>query len=97
VISDLPVTGLQQGESLLGIDFRPANGLLYGVGSSNRLYTVNPRTGEASQVGSGQFAVPLTPGAAGFDFNPTVDRIRFVNEAGSKRPPQPGYRGNCRF
>ena len=82
VISDLPVTGLQQGESLLGIDFRPANGLLYGVGSSNRLYTVNPRTGEASQVGSGQFAVPLTPGAAGFDFNPTVDRIRFVNQAG---------------
>ena len=82
VISDLPVTGLQQGESLLGIDYRPANGLLYGVGSSNRLYTVNPRTGEASQVGSGQFAVPLTPGAAGFDFNPTVDRIRFVNQAG---------------
>ena len=81
VISDLPVTGLQQGESLLGIDYRPANGVLYGVGSSNRLYTINPRTGEASQVGSGQFAVPLTSGAAGFDFNPTVDRIRFVNEA----------------
>src|SRR6476469_3296187 len=81
VISDLPVTGLQAGESLLGIDYRPANGLLYGVGSSNRLYTVNPMTGEASPVGNGQFAVPLTPGAAGFDFNPTVDRIRFVNEA----------------
>src|SRR4028119_1340517 len=55
--------------------------LLYGLGAGNRLYTVNPRTGEASQVGSGQFAVPLTPGAVGFDFNPTVDRIRFVNEA----------------
>ncbi|MEG4799477.1 DUF4394 domain-containing protein [Microcoleus sp. ARI1-B5] len=82
VISDFPVTGLQAGESLLGIDYRPANGVLYGVGSSNRLYTVNPRTGEASQVGSGEFAVPLTPGAAGFDFNPTVDRIRFVNQAG---------------
>ncbi|MEG4344017.1 DUF4394 domain-containing protein [Microcoleus sp. A003_D6] len=81
-ISDLPVTGLQAGESLLGIDYRPANGVLYGVSSSNRLYTVNPMTGEASAVGSGQFAVPLTPGAAGFDFNPTVDRIRFVNEAG---------------
>jgi hypothetical protein len=82
VISDLPVTGLQAGESLLGIDFRPANGLLYGVGSSNRLYAIDPVTGAASQVGSGQFAVPLTPGAAGFDFNPTVDRIRFVNQAG---------------
>ncbi|MEG4851474.1 DUF4394 domain-containing protein [Microcoleus sp. B5-D4] len=81
VISDLPVTGLQAGESLLGIDYRPANGRLYGVGSSNRLYTVNPMTGEASPVGNGQFAVPLTAGAAGFDFNPTVDRIRFVNQA----------------
>ncbi|MEG4206670.1 DUF4394 domain-containing protein [Microcoleus sp. Pol7_A1] len=81
VISDFPVTGLQAGENLLGIDYRPANGVLYGVGSSNRLYTINPRTGEASPVGSGQFAVPLTPGAAGFDFNPTVDRIRFVNQA----------------
>ncbi|MGB3264020.1 MAG: DUF4394 domain-containing protein [Microcoleus sp.] len=82
VISDLPVTGLQAGESLLGIDYRPANGQLYGVGSSNRLYTINPMTGEANAVGSGPFAVPLTPGAAGFDFNPTVDRIRFVNQAG---------------
>ncbi|WP_293219185.1 MULTISPECIES: DUF4394 domain-containing protein [unclassified Microcoleus] len=82
VISDLPVTGLQAGESLLGIDYRPANGVLYGVGSSNRLYTVNPKTGEANSVGSGQFAVPLTQGAVGFDFNPTVDRIRFVNQAG---------------
>jgi hypothetical protein len=82
VISDLPVTGLPTGESLLGLDYRPANGVLYGVGASNRLYTVNPKRGEASQVGSGQFAVPLTPGAAGFDFNPTVDRIRLVNQAG---------------
>jgi len=82
ILSDVAVTGLQPGESLLGIDFRPANGLLYGVGSSNRLYTIDPVTGAASQVGSGQFAVPLTPGAAGFDFNPTVDRIRFVNQAG---------------
>ncbi len=82
VISDFPVTGLQAGESLLGIDYRPANGVLYGVGSSNRLYTINPKTGEANPVGSGQFAVPLTPGAVGFDFNPTVDRLRFVNQVG---------------
>jgi len=82
VITDLPVTGLQQGENLLSIDYRPANGVLYGLGSSNRLYTLNPKTGEASQVGTGQFAVGVTPGAAGLDFNPTVDRIRFVNQAG---------------
>jgi hypothetical protein len=46
------------------------------------LYAINPVTGAATAVGNGQFAVPLTPGAAGFDFNPTVDRIRFVNQAG---------------
>jgi hypothetical protein len=97
VISDLPVTGLQQGESLLGIDYRPANGLLYGVGSSNRLYTVNPTTGEASPVGNGQFAVPLTPGATGFDFNPTVDRIRLVNQAGQNARLNPDTGGIVDF
>ena len=32
-----PITGLQEGETVLGIDFRPANGQLYALGSSNRL------------------------------------------------------------
>src|SRR5262249_10875770 len=45
-----------------------------------RTYTVNPLTGAATFVGS----IPNTvPGAAdvpgGYDFNPTVDRIRVVN------------------
>ncbi|MEG3848225.1 DUF4394 domain-containing protein [Microcoleus sp. herbarium19] len=97
VISDFPVTGLQAGESLLSIDYRPANGLLYGVGSSNRLYTVNPKTGEANQAGSGLFAVPLTPGAAGLDFNPTVDRIRFVNQAGQNARLNPDTGGIVDF
>jgi len=97
VISDLPVTGLPAGESLLGIDYRPANGVLYGVGSSNRLYSLNPRTGEASQVGSGEFPVGLTPGAAGFDFNPTVDRIRFVNQAGQNARLNPDTAGIVDF
>ncbi|NJM59125.1 MAG: DUF4394 domain-containing protein [Oscillatoriales cyanobacterium RU_3_3] len=97
VISDLPVTGLQTGESLLGIDYRPANGILYGLSSSNRLYSINPKTGEASQVGSGQFAVSLTPGAVGFDFNPTVDRIRFVNQAGQNGRLNPDTGGLVDF
>ena len=32
------VTGLQTNETLLGIDYRPANGLLYAVGSSGAVY-----------------------------------------------------------
>ncbi len=41
VLSSTPVTGLQPGEALLGIDFRPANGQLYGLGNASRLYTIN--------------------------------------------------------
>ena len=39
------VTGLQPDESLLGIDMRPATGELYGLGSSSRLYRIDPFTG----------------------------------------------------
>ena len=34
--SSLSITGLQPGESILGIDFRPATGQLYGLGSTSR-------------------------------------------------------------
>src|SRR5690348_17068897 len=48
----VPLIGLQAGETLVGIDLRPATGLLYGVGSSSRMYTINPLVGTATQVGT---------------------------------------------
>src|SRR3954463_12181569 len=42
IISSTPITGLQSGESVLGIDFRPATGDLYALGSTSRLYIINP-------------------------------------------------------
>ena len=77
-----PITGLATGESLLGIDFRPATGGLYGLGSSNRLYTSDQNTGAATAVVSTTFAITLTGTSFGFDFNPQVDRIRAVSDAG---------------
>lgn len=74
------ITGLQPGESILGIDFRPATGVLYGLGSSSRLYTIDAQTGAATGVG-GPFATPLSGSVFGFDFNPTVDRIRVTSNA----------------
>jgi hypothetical protein len=76
------VSGLQAGERLLGIDFRPATGQLYGLGSSSRLYVMNVVTGVATQVGSGQFSTLLSAQNYGFDFNPTVDRIRVTGANG---------------
>lgn len=71
------VTGLQPGEMLRGIDFRPANGLLYGVGSTSRLYTIDSTTGAATQVG-GPFTPALMGVFLGVDFNPVADRLRVV-------------------
>src|SRR3954470_9270864 len=74
----VPVTGLQLGETLVGIDLRPATGVLYGIGSSSRMYTINPILGTASQVGSAG-AFTLNGTAFGTDFNPVPDRIRQVS------------------
>ncbi|QJW88141.1 DUF4394 domain-containing protein [Spirosoma taeanense] len=78
------ITGLQSGETIYGLDFRPANGQLYALGSTSRLYTINTSNGMATAVGSGPFspALPAGGGDFGFDFNPTVDRIRVVSNAG---------------
>ena len=44
------ITGLQSGETVLGIDFRPADNLLYALGSTARLYTIDVATGAATHV-----------------------------------------------
>ena len=58
ILATLNVTGLQVGETILGIDFRPATGQLYAPGSTGRLYVVNPSKGAAvlvGNVGGGEF------------------------------------------
>lgn len=77
-----PITGLAPLETVLGIDFRPANGQIYALGSSSRLYTVNTATGAFTLVGPGVLTTLLTGSSYGFDFNPTVDRIRVVGNDG---------------
>lgn len=75
------LTGLQAGETLYGIDMRPATGQLFAIGSTGRIYTINMASGAAAAVGE-----PITPALMGtdigFDFNPTVDRIRIVTNSG---------------
>ncbi len=77
----LPVQGLAAGERLVGIDFRVARGVLYGLGSSGRLYTLDTATGRASPVGQGA-PVTLQGQRFGFDFNPVADRVRVVSDSG---------------
>jgi len=83
------VTGLQPSETLLGIDFRPATGELYGLGSTSRLYRIDAFTGQATAVGGAPLAIALSGTSFGFDFNPTVDRIRIVSNTGQNLRAHP--------
>lgn len=81
ILSMAVVRGLQPGESVLGLDFRPANKRLYALGSSSQIYVVDIATGQATRVGT-RF-LPLLDGTKfGFSFNPTVDRIRITSNRG---------------
>jgi hypothetical protein len=85
----IPITGLQGGESVLGLDFRPSNGKLYALSSGGRIYTVVPATGVATLVSTlaadaTDTTNPFTTlgaGPAAVDFNPVADRLRVVNTA----------------
>lgn len=81
ISSNVAISGLQSGETIRGIDFRPVSGGLFALGSSSRLYLLNQTTGAATMIGGGAFLPALNGSQFGFDFNPTIDRIRVVSDA----------------
>lgn len=84
LLSRVGMTGTQAGETIVGIDFRPANpDQLWALGSTSRLYVVDPMSGVASvsPVTATTFLTPLNGTDFGFDFNPTVDRIRVTSDS----------------
>ncbi|TGE18955.1 DUF4394 domain-containing protein [Hymenobacter elongatus] len=86
IISAVSITNIADGQTLVGTDFRPNTGELFGLGynpttGESRLYTINLTTAGATPVGAAPITLSLGTTAAavnsvGFDFNPTVDRIR---------------------
>ena len=80
VVSVGAITGLQGGETVVGIDFRPATGQLYALGSTGRLYILNRTNASATLVAT--LSTALNGTAFGVDFNPVVDRLRVVSDAG---------------
>jgi uncharacterized protein DUF4394 len=84
--SRLPIYGLTPGDQLVGIDFRPATGQLYGLSTpgggpgSAQLYIIDTETAIAMKVGAPNAVLGGT--SFGFDFNPVPDRIRVVSNLG---------------
>ena len=71
----LKISGLQSGESLKGIDYRPANNELWGISDKSMLYMIDLGSGKATSMG-GTLDPLIADSNFGFDFNPVVDRIR---------------------
>lgn len=74
------VTGVEG--RLLGIDVRPADGVLYGVFADGTLATIDPMTGVATKVST--LATTLADGvSATVDFNPVADKLRVMGSDGT--------------
>jgi hypothetical protein len=89
IINNIGLTGLAPAgqstapEVLIGIDFRPSNGLLYGYASNGtangRLVTINTATGVVTSVGVGTSLQPNGQ-RRGFDFDPVTENIRALTD-----------------
>ena len=89
LLSSVKITGLSSPRTrLVGIDFRPATGQLYALGNDSRIYTLDTQTAAASSLPA-SLAPALDGDAFGFDFNPTVDRIRIVSDRGQNMRAHP--------
>ncbi|RAK70533.1 DUF4394 domain-containing protein [Hymenobacter edaphi] len=95
------ITGVTAGQTLVGLDFRPATGELFALGydastagNNSRLYVINQTTAVATPVGAAAFRLELGGASEriAFDFNPTVDRIRVAstNDANYRLNPITG-------
>lgn len=70
-------------DKLLGIDVRPANKMLYGVGADGTIVTIDTKTGKATKVSKLDKMLPAGATAAIVDFNPAADKLRFMGTDGT--------------
>jgi len=67
--------------ALVGIDLRPADQRIYGLTTTNEIYTIDAKSGEAVLISS--LTVPFDgDNRSGIDFNPQADRLRLVSTQG---------------
>ena len=96
--SDVPITAatgatnaLTAGEWIYGMDFRPVDGVLWGLTNKGRLYTIDPATGVATfkvalATDPADTSAPFTgldsSTSISADFNPVANRLRVVTFIG---------------
>jgi hypothetical protein len=67
---------------ILGIDVRPADGMLYALIADGSIVTIDPATGKATQKSKLDAMLPAGVTAT-VDFNPAADRLRIIGSDGT--------------
>lgn len=80
VVKTWNITGIAG--KVLGIDVRPADGMLYALGADGAIYTVDVKTGKATQKSKLETMLPAGV-LATVDFNPAADRLRVMGNDGT--------------
>ncbi|WP_099866343.1 DUF4394 domain-containing protein [Pararhizobium haloflavum] len=75
VTGTMDVTGV---DSLVGIDLRPADNTLIGVTPESVVVSIDPETGEATELSTMDTPLEIGDGPVVVDFNPMADRLRYM-------------------
>jgi hypothetical protein len=80
VARSMTVSGLSG--KLVGIDVRPADGMLYGLSGDGTVFTIDTASGKATMKSKLEMMVPAG-GMVTVDFNPVADRLRVIGSDGT--------------
>ena len=69
-------------DTLVGIDVRPADGMLYGLTASGSVVTIDPASGKATEKSKLKTMLPNGSNAV-VDFNPVADALRVMGSDGT--------------
>lgn len=78
ILSAIGLKNLAPTETIRGLDYRAASGELFALGSLNRMYRVDPQTGECTPIGP--LIVSGTGTAFGMDAETVGSRIRILGD-----------------
>lgn len=78
VVSKADITGASD---VVGIDVRPADGMLYGVTAAGDIVTIDAKSGAATKKSTLSEKIPAGAKVT-VDFNPMADRLRIMTDGG---------------
>lgn len=84
--SAVTISGLGGGEALVGIDYRPIDGVLVGFGyttatGAGKVYSINISTGLLTSINSNTLTLSTGLTRVMADFNPTANALRLTSSA----------------